>query len=117
MKEIRKNLISMGPTVCPAAVVGARTGGQRKTGGQSNSGQRHDGHRPLGGGRRSPPVTRESSIINRQSSIVNVSSKSAKRRCASARRVGMCSVGTSVGVYPLRMRRATVWRCTSSGPS
>ena len=50
-------------------------------------------------------------------STVRSASTSAKRRCASARRVGMCSVGTSCGVYPFSTRRATVWRCTSSGPS
>ena len=34
-----KNLFSRAPTVCPAAVVGAHTGGrQRETGGQSTQG-------------------------------------------------------------------------------
>ena len=50
-------------------------------------------------------------------STVSASSRSAKRRCASARRVGMCSDGTSWAEYPFSTRRATVWRCTSSGPS
>ncbi len=50
-------------------------------------------------------------------STVRASSRSAKRRCASARRVGMCSDGTSCAENPLSTRRATVWRCTSSGPS
>jgi hypothetical protein len=41
-------------------------------------------------------------------STVRSANTSANRRCASARRVGMCSVGTSCGVYPFRTRRATV---------
>ena len=36
---------------------------------------------------------------------------------AASRRVGMCSVGTSTGSYSRNVRRATVIRCTSSGPS
>ena len=50
-------------------------------------------------------------------STVSASRRSAKRRCASSRRVGMCSDGTSCATYPFSTRRATVWRCTSSGPS
>jgi hypothetical protein len=50
-------------------------------------------------------------------STVRSASRSAKRFCASAARVGMCSLGTSWGEYPFKTRRATVWRCTSSGPS
>src|SRR5688572_26322158 len=36
---------------------------------------------------------------------------------AAVRRVGTCSVGVSTGWYCLRAARATVTRCTSSGPS
>ena len=41
-------------------------------------------------------------------STVRSSSRPAKRRCASARRVGMCSEGTSCATYPFKTRRATV---------
>jgi len=63
---------------------------------------------------RPPPP---STPVTGYASTVRSSSRSAKRRCASARRVGMCSVGTSCATYPFSTRRATVWRCTSSGPS
>ena len=63
---------------------------------------------------RTPPL---SAPTTGYASTVRTSSRSAKRRCASARRVGMCSEGTSCATYPFKTRRATVWRCTSSGPS
>jgi len=46
-----------------------------------------------------------------------VSSSAANRSCAARRRAGTCSVGTSTGSYPARMRRATDCRWTSSAPS
>jgi hypothetical protein len=52
-----------------------------------------------------------------QWSAVATSSRWAKRSLASARRVGTCSLGTSVGLYPFRVWRATVTLWTSSGPS
>ncbi len=63
------------------------------------------------------PHPRRPIRLHAYASTVRSANRSAKRRCASAVRVGMCSVGTSCGVYPFSTRRATVWRCTSSGPS
>jgi hypothetical protein len=70
------------------------------------------------GSRRIPAVTAGPGLSGPdQRSAVSSSSRWAKRSLASARRVGTCSLGTSTGLYPLRVWRATVTLCTSSGPS
>ena len=54
---------------------------------------------------------------SRYRSAVAASRYCANLRRAASARVGMCSVGTSTGVYPRMIRRATAALCTSSGPS
>ncbi len=52
---------------------------------------------PAATSRLNNPAPRDTETDTPYASTVRSANRSAKRRCASARRVGMCSVGTSCG--------------------